>query len=297
MARPTEEGLKYFTHDTDASTDEKIEILRMLYGNDGYAFYFILLERIYRSNNAELNVSEAEICQILAKNLMLDEQKFSEILQKSIKIGLFDRDAYNQRKVLTSNGIKHRASIVLKKREAMKERYKEQKNEQNFGDVSDAETPLSAPQSIVKESIVNKVKDSKEKERIESISSNNHQEIDDIFNFWNEQKIIVHGKETDKMKMRIRKSLKDNDVDSIKKAIGNYGEVMRHPELYFFSYKWALEDFVSSGLTKFLDNAEPLKNYLKDKSKTTTRQPLKSGEDLAKDNEEFFNQQRGVENV
>lgn len=46
MARPLKEGMDYFPHDTDASDDEKIEALRAIYGNDGYAFYFILLDLI-----------------------------------------------------------------------------------------------------------------------------------------------------------------------------------------------------------------------------------------------------------
>ena len=54
---------------------------------------------------------------------------------------------------------------------------------------------------------------------------------------------------------------------------------------------------MARGLGKFMDNAEPLKNFLKDKSKTSTRQPLKSSEDIAKENEEYFSQQRGAENV
>ena len=57
MARPPKEGLDYFPHDTDAVNDEKIEALRALYGNDGYAFFFILLERIYRSPQLELPIS------------------------------------------------------------------------------------------------------------------------------------------------------------------------------------------------------------------------------------------------
>lgn len=60
MARPLKLGLDYFPHDTDSVNDEKIEALRMLFGNDGYAFYFILLERIYRTPTFELNVSDAE---------------------------------------------------------------------------------------------------------------------------------------------------------------------------------------------------------------------------------------------
>jgi len=91
MARPTEEGLKFFSHDTDASTDEKIETLRMLYGNDGYAFYFILLERIYRSNDAELDISDPETCQILCRKLLITEQKFSEISRNHLKLDYLTR--------------------------------------------------------------------------------------------------------------------------------------------------------------------------------------------------------------
>lgn len=69
MGRPIKQGLDYFPHDTDASSDEKVESLRALYRNDGYAFYFIILERIYRSNNGELNLSSNEEKRILAKKI------------------------------------------------------------------------------------------------------------------------------------------------------------------------------------------------------------------------------------
>ena len=52
---------------------------------------------------------------------------------------------------------------------------------------------------------------------------------------------------------------------------------------------------MARGLNKFMEITEPLKNFLKDKSKQNTRQPLKSSEDIAKENEEFMN--RGTENV
>lgn len=162
MARPTEEGLKYFTHDTDASTDEKIETLRMFFGNDGYAFYFILLERIYRSNDAELDISDAETIQILAKKLMITEVLFAEILKKSLKVGLFDKAIYDEKKVLTSNGIRKRSKVVLHKREGMRERYHTQKNEPSSCIVSDAETQKE--QGKVEYSKVNNIKEKESKE-------------------------------------------------------------------------------------------------------------------------------------
>jgi Mg-chelatase subunit ChlI len=145
MARPKKEGMDYFPHDTDAVNDEKIEALRMLYGNDGYAFYFILLERIYRTKHFELDVSDAETIQILAKKVDVTVQVFSNMLETAIKRGCFDRVEYEERKVLTSDGIKSRASVVVKKRVTMRQKYKEEKE-----DVSDAETTPETQQKVHK---------------------------------------------------------------------------------------------------------------------------------------------------
>lgn len=173
MARPIKDGLEYFPHDVDASNDEKVEALRSLYGNDGYAFYFILLERIYRTKNAELDVSDAETIQILAKKVGVSVELFEKMLKTAIKRDCFDREEYENRKVLTSNGIKKRANIVIAKRTRMKEKYAQavdtnadttitEGKEDSFCQVSDAETHAESTQSKVKQS---KVKQSKEEEK------------------------------------------------------------------------------------------------------------------------------------
>lgn len=160
MARPKKEGMDYFPHDTDAVNDEKIEALTLLYGAKGYAFYFILLERIYRTANFELNVSDAEtgeeIKQILSRKIAITVQEFDKILSTALKWGCFDREAYEKRGVLTSNGIKKRARVVLEKREKMRAKYQHDKRK-----VSDAETGeetgAETPQSKEKKSKVNNI--------------------------------------------------------------------------------------------------------------------------------------------
>jgi DnaD/phage-associated family protein len=167
MARPKKEGMDYFPHDTDAVNDEKIESLRLLYGNDGYAFYFILLERIYRTKGFELDVSDAETIQILAKKVSVSEEKFLKMLETSLKRECFNREAYEERKVITSDGIKKRASVVVEKRVKMRDKYKQTKDDE----VSDAETPQGTtgetPQSKVKESKEKKSKEDKSKKEEE----------------------------------------------------------------------------------------------------------------------------------
>lgn len=163
MARPRKEGMDYFPHDTDASNDKKIKALKMLYGNDGYAFYFILLEMIYREPNFELDISDAETIQILAKEVGINEELFMQILTTSIKRECFDSQAFHERSVLTSNGIKKRASIVIEKREKMRQSYEKSKSDKPKED-SDAETPAETPQSKSK-SKSNSNSESKEKEK------------------------------------------------------------------------------------------------------------------------------------
>lgn len=139
MARPIKQGLDYFPHDTDAVSDEKIEALRSLHGNDGYVFYFVLLERIYRTEEAELDISDAETQQILSRKVAVTIDKFKEMLKTSLKYGCFDIEDYEKRGVLTSNGIKRRSAQVIEKRLVERNKYKKK--------VSDAETTQETPQA------------------------------------------------------------------------------------------------------------------------------------------------------
>ncbi len=167
MARPPKSGMDYFPHDTDASSDEKLEALQSLYGNDGYAFFFKLCERIYHSENAELDISDAETVQVLCrKHLMIKPERFSEMLATALKWGCFDKEIYEQRKVLTSHGIQKRARVVFEKRRDMQDRYgklKQQKAQADNSGVPAAETGISGEFHFTRES---KVKESKEIDNI-----------------------------------------------------------------------------------------------------------------------------------
>lgn len=158
MARPTKEGMDYFPHDTDAANDEKIEALRALYGNDGYAFYFIMLERIYRAKNFELDISDAEIkeetLQILARKVAVSREKFEQILNTAFKWGCFNRDWYEERGVISSEGIKKRAAAVVDKRDKMREKYRKTKEIISDAETTE-ETEEETPQRKEKKSKVN----------------------------------------------------------------------------------------------------------------------------------------------
>jgi hypothetical protein len=130
LARPTKLYLDYFSHDTDAVNDEKMEIFRSVYGNDGYAFYFIILERTYRTENATIDLSKNVFVIGLAKKLMITTEKFHEMLETAFELEMFNRELYEAEKKLTSNGIQKRFEDVMNQRNQWKK--KKSKDNQEF---------------------------------------------------------------------------------------------------------------------------------------------------------------------
>ena len=120
MARPTKLYLDYFSHDTDATNDEKMDMFRSMYGNDGYAFYFIILEKVYRTENAMIDLSKQIFVVGLAKRLLITVEKFNEMLETAFELEMFNRELYETEKKLTSNGIQKRFADVMKQRNQWK---------------------------------------------------------------------------------------------------------------------------------------------------------------------------------
>ncbi|WP_419893247.1 helix-turn-helix domain-containing protein [Oceanobacillus kimchii] len=94
----------------------------------------------------------------------------------------------------------------------------------------------------------------------------NNTNIYTIFEFWNEQSIIVHRKITTKMKRHINARLEDYSEEELKQAISNYNEILKGDE-YYWTHRWTLEDFMKpSNVIKFLKESDPHNNYAKNKS-------------------------------
>lgn len=90
--------------------------------------------------------------------------------------------------------------------------------------------------------------------------------ISEIFEFWNSKGIIKHRKMNQQMKSHINARLKEYSVDELKKAILNYSTVLNNDE-YYWTHKWSLQDFMKpNNVTRFVDEAEPLKNFKKSKN-------------------------------
>jgi len=116
---------------------------------------------------------------------------------------------------------------------------------------------------------------------IPEITTENNSNIYTIFEFWNNTKVLVHRKMSDKLRGHINASLSNYSVEEICKAITNYSVVVKG-EQYYWTHKWRLDEFLLRGLDKFSDENEPLKNFI-DKAKAKTEIQPKSTEDKSRE--------------
>ena len=259
MARPHKQTVDYFSHDTDASDGKTLTIIQSKYGNDGYAFWFKLLELLGKTPGHYYDFNKpADWEFLLAKTHQNDTEKAKDILETLVVLGAIDvelyahgviwcqkfvdrvADAYNR----TVNGAPKRPSFLV-----------------NVGDKGisvpannipadrNSEKATEIPQTKLKETKLNK--------------SN----YTGILKLWNSLEIIKHKKLTADIKRAIDRALRDSSLEVVSQAIKNYAEILKGDQ-YYFKYSWTLKDFLKRGLDKFLDLEIAKRNYGGDRDGT-----------------------------
>lgn len=241
MARPQKQTVDYFPHDAKASEGDTLTILQSRFGNDGYAFWFKLLEKISSSENHVINCRNPAKWQLLLAKTSVNEERGGAIMDLLCELEAIDPQLWHEHKIIWCQNLVNNIADVYKGRNRpVPERPVSTTN----NPVSSKETPVSTTdntQSKVKESKLNYI-------------------IIVIFKLWNKQKIIVHKKLTDDIKSAIGRALKEHSHEEISEAIKNYAEILKG-EQYYFKYSWTLKDFLKRGLEKFLDLEIAKKNY------------------------------------
>ena len=116
----------YFSHDADASADEKLVYLESIFGHTGYALYFKFLECMTRADDFKLKWDEIKKAVYAAKfsvSVTEIEQFVTECCRDEIKAFVVD-DGH-----IYSPGLIKRFSALIAKREYNRQKYQEQKQE------------------------------------------------------------------------------------------------------------------------------------------------------------------------
>jgi hypothetical protein len=242
MGRTVINKVDYFPH--FAKTGKTIFILKSQFGNNGYAFWFQLLETLCQQENHFYDCREETNWQYLISIIGVNAITGTEILDLLAKLGNIDPEMWKHKIIWCQNLVNNLSDV-----------YQKRKRPLPIKPLIDTINPLSVPEktisvteiphSIVKKSRV-------DKSRVD---------INSVFEFWNSQKLIKHQKLTEDTRRQIAQSLRDNTQAEVSQAISNYAEIV-NAEQYYFKYTWTLKDFLKRGLEKFLDGDIARQNYL-----------------------------------
>jgi len=156
VARPQKQTVDYFPHDAKASEGDTLTILQSRFGNDGYAFWFKLLEKVSSTENHVIDCRNPIKWQLLLAKTSVNEERGSAIMEMLCELEAIDAQLWRECKIIWCQNLVNNIADVYKGRNRpVPERPVSTTN--NL--VSGKKTPVSTSdntQSKVKESKVNK---------------------------------------------------------------------------------------------------------------------------------------------
>ena len=93
MARPKKETVDYFPHICAHKTT--IFVLEQKYGNDGYAFWFKVLELLASSEGHYYDCRKPHLWEFLQAKTRLSEDKCNELLDLLAKLDAIDQELWS----------------------------------------------------------------------------------------------------------------------------------------------------------------------------------------------------------
>ena len=100
MARPTKTTIDYFPHYADRTDETLLRIVEREYGNDGYAFWFKIRERLCNQPGLFLsrnNVTEWEFLLTITRQ---SEDSADNMLELLAKIGVIDAELWHKQRIV-----------------------------------------------------------------------------------------------------------------------------------------------------------------------------------------------------
>lgn len=116
MGRGQKSGVDYFSHDVGAHNKKTLSVLRSRFGNDGYAFWFIMLELLGEQTELSFDCSDEISWVYLCSETGVSETKAAEILDFLARIEAIDKALWQNKKIIWCQGFVDRLKDVYKKR-------------------------------------------------------------------------------------------------------------------------------------------------------------------------------------
>lgn len=115
MARPMKQGIDYYPLSVEFLKDIKIRKIKRACGPQTVEILLCLLGNIYRENGYYIGWDE-DTAFLVADEVGAKEGLVEEIVNKATQVGFFNREKFEQYKILTSKGIQERFTEATRKR-------------------------------------------------------------------------------------------------------------------------------------------------------------------------------------
>lgn len=115
MGRPRKQTVDYFPHFVTTDSRTKF-ILEQSWGNDGYAFWFKLLELLGRSEGHYYDCTAQANEKYLVALMKIDQSTVNEILTTLADLGNIDKELWEERKVIWCQSLVDNLQDVYSKR-------------------------------------------------------------------------------------------------------------------------------------------------------------------------------------
>lgn len=118
MARPTKQGIDYFSFDVNFFNDIKIRKITRACGTSSASILICLLCNIYKDKGYYILWDE-DLPFLVADSIGTSEGAVKEVVQKAVQVGFFNQDIFERYNVLTSAGIQLRFKAATLRRGEM----------------------------------------------------------------------------------------------------------------------------------------------------------------------------------
>ncbi|MEX2462049.1 MAG: Lin1244/Lin1753 domain-containing protein [Paenibacillaceae bacterium] len=114
MARPTKGTVDYFPH--YIKSGKTLFVLENDYGNDGYTFWFKLLEVLAGTDGMTFDFSDEANVRFLLSKTRIDKEKCLQIIETLVVLGAIDKELWNENGIIWVGNLVENVKDAFKKR-------------------------------------------------------------------------------------------------------------------------------------------------------------------------------------
>lgn len=185
MARPQKQTVDYFPHDASACAGDTLTVLQSRFGNDGYAFWFKLLEKLASTDGHCIDCSSQIKWQLLLAKTGVNELLGVEIMNILVEMKAIDKDLWDSKLIWCQKLVDNIADAYKNRRRELPQK-PVTTNNNPITTVDNSITTSGNSQTKLNKSKLNNTKEIVKKKYGEfknvSLSDEEYQKLNDKFN-------------------------------------------------------------------------------------------------------------------